>query len=99
MKSTNDVRMNGATGRWECIPDVLKINTAQSISGGKPSKGARIIHGAGVYDKKDYRDLTRAEYDAIVASKVPYDELLSVYDLFANTDGLQMNTSIATPIW
>lgn len=46
-----------------------------------------------------YRDLTKAEYDAIVKGKPSVKDLLSLYVQFDNKNKAEMLTSNAIPVW
>ena len=77
------------------VPSILKRSASENISG-LTVDNSSILMSKGV---GKYRDMSRAEYNDIVANQPPLADLFRVYIQFCNNDKVLMDTSKATTIW
>jgi hypothetical protein len=77
------------------LPSILKRSSSENIS-------AQTQHNESVLVSKSavkHRDLTKAEYDSVVASQPSKDDLFKLYVQFCNDAKVRMDVSKAVPAW
>ena len=82
------------TGKM-AVPSILKRSSSECVSG-QTSDASSILMSKGV---GTYRNMSKSEYNDIVASQPSVADLFRVYIQFCNNDAILMDVSKATTVW
>jgi hypothetical protein len=83
------------TGKM-AMPSILKRSSSECVSGQTSDQSSILISCA---NATKYRNMSKSEYNDVVASQPSLPDLFRVYVQFCNEEKILMDTSKATTIW